>query len=83
MLKDFNVTYSYTIEASSFSFGFGKEEVLFCEEEYRNMGEKICEGLTEFTRFLRILPKRLQIKLEKEKRYKEKEKRYKMKNSSG
>jgi hypothetical protein len=58
MLKEHNVDFSYTVEASS--FGYGKKDfILFDREEYKKIGGSIGKGMSNFLRLLLLIPRRL------------------------
>lgn len=59
MLRDFNVKFSYTIEASTFGYGPHNSAQPFTAKGYVEMGQNICESLSNFVKFLKILPHRM------------------------
>lgn len=58
MLKNANVAFPFTVEASSHGYGPRVENKLFDQESYRAVGEKIAHSLDPFTNILLKLPKR-------------------------
>lgn len=64
MLKQQNVTYSYTIETSVYGYGSKNNETLFSQKELQLSGGEICSGLKEFFKIILTLPKRIQLKQE-------------------
>jgi cytosolic carboxypeptidase protein 2/3 len=67
MMKTVNVTFPFTIEGSSHGYGPRLEEKTFNAESFREVGSKIAESLSTFLQILLKLPKRLEMKEEKEK----------------
>lgn len=74
MIRNFDVTYSFTIEASSHAYGPRMEEKLFNKDGYRDVGACIAESLIKFFIIIFKLPKRLENQKEKEEQEKRKEK---------
>lgn len=64
MLKNHQITYCFTIEASSFAYGPKKQEVLFDKYEYIEAGSSICMGVDKFMKIVYALPKKYNLQPE-------------------
>lgn len=66
MLKEHDVPFAFTVEASSHAYGTKNEEIIFTGKEYMTVGEKIAESLGDFIKIVSALPKRLEARRQTE-----------------
>lgn len=62
MLRDHGVNFSFTVEASAFSYGPRGANIKFDKTEYSNVGGSIADALGEFIKIMISLPKRMMQK---------------------